>query len=148
MPHSLGALTAHGTPRNALIASTVGIALAAGLSALAPHSAFLSMVAISSFGALFTWLMIFVTHYCFRRAQRGSPRAPAFRLWGFPATTLAGASGMLALLLTTPFTAAFRMTLLFGVPFLGVLVVIYWLAPATRRVAPVELRGRARGGDP
>jgi AAT family amino acid transporter len=36
---------------------------------------------------------------------------------------------MAALLLTTAFTEAFRMTLVFGLPFLACLVVIYWLRP-------------------
>jgi L-asparagine transporter-like permease len=143
-PRALGALSAGGIPRNALLASTAGIALAAWLSVHSPQSAFLSMVAISSFGAMFTWLMIFVTHYCFRRKRRALGPA-GFSMWGFPATTLAGAVAMLALLLTTPFTAAFRMTLLFGVPFLVFLLALYGLryrSGVTRR----ELAGVRGGG--
>jgi len=50
-----------------------------------------------------------------------------FRMRGFPATTLLGAALMAAVLLTSAFTAAFRMTLIFGLPFLGALGAAYWI---------------------
>ncbi len=125
-PRALGELSARGVPVRALLLSGSGIAVAALLSVLAPRSAFILMVAISSFGAMFTWLMIFVTHYRFRRARRGE--APAgFRMAGFPFTTLLGAALMAAVLLTTAFTPAFRMTLVFGLPFLAALALAYRL---------------------
>jgi L-asparagine transporter-like permease len=127
-PQRLGALNARGVPFNALLVSTSGIALATILSVVAPASAFLMMVGISVFGAMFTWMMIFVTHYFFRRARIKDGSAPApFRMWGFPATTLLGAVLMAALLVTTAFTGAFRLTLAFGLPYLALLAAIYGL---------------------
>jgi len=127
-PKGLGALTAKGIPFNALSVSTSGIAVATVLSVVSPGRAFLMMVGISVFGAMFTWMMIFVTHFYFRRARARDGGAPArFRTWGFPLTTLLGAGLMAALLLTTAFTEAFRMTLVFGLPYLGLLAVIYYL---------------------
>jgi L-asparagine transporter-like permease len=127
-PKGLGALTAKGIPFNALLVSTSGIAVATVLSVVSPGRAFLMMVGISVFGAMFTWMMIFVTHFYFRRARARDGGAPArFRMWGFPLTTLLGAGLMAALLLTTAFTEAFRMTLVFGLPYLGLLAVIYYL---------------------
>jgi L-asparagine transporter-like permease len=77
---------------------------------------------------MFTWMMIFVTHFFFRRARLREGRAPvSFRMWGFPITTLLGAGLMAALLLTTAFTQVFRMTLVFGLPYSACLVIIYWL---------------------
>jgi len=136
-PRGLGKLTARGIPFNALLVSTLGIALATVLSVIAPASAFLMMVGISVFGAMFTWMMIFVTHYFFRRARlRAGHARESFSMWGFPITTLLGAALMAALLLTTAFTDAFRMTLVFGLPYLAVLAGIYlW-------------RYRARGSGP
>jgi L-asparagine transporter-like permease len=126
-PRGLGTLNARGIPFNALLLSTSGIALATVLSVVAPASAFLMMVGIAVFGAMFTWMMIFVTHYFFRRTRllEGSTRA-SFRMWGFPVTTLLGAALMAALLLTTAFTDAFRMTLVFGLPYLALLAAIYF----------------------
>jgi len=124
-PRRFGMLSARGVPLQALLLSSIGVAVAAVLSVVAPRSAFTLMVSISSFGAMFTWTMIFVTHYCFRRARRGEPRAE-FQMLGFPFTTMLGATLMVAVLVTTAFTAAFRWTLVFGLPFIALLCVAYW----------------------
>jgi L-asparagine transporter-like permease len=127
-PKALGALTSKGIPFNALLVSTSGIAVAAVLSVVSPGRAFLIMVGVSVFGAMFTWMMIFVTHFFFRRARARDRSPPArFRMWGFPFTTLLGAGLMAALLLTTAFTEAFRTTLAFGLPYLACLGLIYFL---------------------
>src|SRR5579862_9217869 len=127
-PRRFGALSGRGVPLNSLLLSSIGIALATVLSVLAPQRSFILMVAISSFGALFTWMMIFVSHYYFRRARMraGAPRLP-FALLGFPYTTLLGAGLMAAVLITTVFTPEFRMTLVFGIPFLAALALVYRL---------------------
>ena len=125
-PRPLGRLTSKGIPFNALLVSTSGIAVAAILSVVSPGGAFLMMVGVSVFGAMFTWMMIFVTHFYFRRARTRAGNPPTrFRMWGFPATTLLGASLMAALLITTAFTDAFRMTLVFGLPYLALLAFIF-----------------------
>jgi len=125
-PRALGKLTARGIPFNALLVSTSGVAVATVLSIVSPNRAFLMMVGVSVFGAMFTWMMIFVTHYYFRRARRADGSPPArFRLWGFPLTTLLGAAVMAALLVTTAFTEPFRLTLVFGLPYLALLALIY-----------------------
>jgi L-asparagine transporter-like permease len=127
-PRRFGVLNARGVPLQALLLSSIGIALAVILSVLAPKSAFILMVSISSFGALFTWMMIFLTHYAFRKAHVSSAAPPLrFRMRGFPVTTLLGAALMAAVLLTTAFTSAFRMTLVFGLPFIAILSLIYLL---------------------
>ncbi len=134
-PRRFGVLSERGVPLNSLLLSSSGIALATVLSVLAPQRSFILMVAISSFGALFTWMMIFVTHYYFRRARvrAGAPRLP-FALRGFPYTTLLGAGLMAAVLITTAFTPEFRMTLVFGIPFLAALALAYRLRHhSTRR---------------
>jgi L-asparagine transporter-like permease len=127
-PQRFGVVNSRGVPLQALLLSSAGIALATLLSVVAPKSAFILMVAISSFGAMFTWFMIFVTHYGFRlaRARAGTP-PPRFQMRGFPVTTLLGAALMAAVLLTTAFTDAFRLTLVFGLPFLALLCGIYAL---------------------
>jgi L-asparagine transporter-like permease len=127
-PRSMGELSRGGVPVNALLVSTVGIALATVLSVLYPEQSFTLMMAVSMFGAMFTWLMIFVTHYCFRKRheRQGAPKL-SFRLKGFPYTTLLGIALMLAVMLTTAFTEVFRMTLAFGLPFLLVLAVVFRL---------------------
>jgi len=133
-PRGLGKLTRRGVPMRALLLSSSGIALASVLNVLYHSHAFLLMLAISMFGPMFTWMMIFITHLNFRRRTRDL--ALPFRMWGFPWTTLAGAALMLAALATTPFTEAFRPTLLYGLPMLLILTLGYWLRNRRMRSQP------------
>ncbi len=126
-PRRFGVLDRRGVPVQALLLSSCGIAVAAVLSIIAPQSAFTLMISVSSFGAMFTWMMIFLTHYAFRRARMRSGAPLRCRMPGYPATTLLGAALMATVLLTTAFTAAFRPTLIFGLSFLAALMVLYWL---------------------
>ncbi len=131
-PPLFGRLNARGVPLSALLLSSVGIAIAAVCNAVAPEASFTKMIAISMFGALFTWLMIFVTHLYFRRKH---PAPAAFRMWGYPYTSMAGAVMMLAILFTTAVSRDFDMTLTYGVPFLAILTIAYYVrfrqAPAS-----------------
>jgi AAT family amino acid transporter len=131
-PRGLGNLTRNGVPISALLVSTSGIAVAAILNARYHNSSFLLMVAISMIGPMFTWFMIFVTHVRFRRLH--THEKFAFRMWGYPYTSLIGAALMLAALITTFFTREFRPTLVYGIPFLIVLTVAYYLRRASAAV--------------
>jgi L-asparagine transporter-like permease len=127
-PRRLGELSARGVPVAALLLSCAGIAIATVLSVLYPDASFTIMMAISMFGALFTWAMIFVTHLFFRRHWKRSGRAlPSFRMRGFPVLTLLGAALTIGAALTTLFTPEFRMTMIFGVPFLALLSLVYFV---------------------
>jgi L-asparagine transporter-like permease len=126
-PRSLGEVNSRGVPLGALLLSTAGIAVATLVSIVYPNASFTIMMAISMFGAMFTWMMIFVTHYFFRRAwTRSGQPTPSFRMLGFPLLTLLGAGLMLAIMVTTYFTAEFHLTLIFGIPFLILLSVLYF----------------------
>lgn len=143
-PRRLGVLDQRGVPLGALLLSSLGVAVAAVLDLMAPQRAYVFMVSISAFGTLFAWLMIFVTHFAFRR-RRGH-LAASFRMPGYPLTTLLGAALMVAVLLTTVLTPAFRPTLLFGIPLLLLLSAAYWIgyrraAPSSRRRAAAPLDG-------
>jgi L-asparagine transporter-like permease len=106
-----------------------------------PDASFTLMMAISMFGAMFTWLMIFITHLFFRR--RHANQVLGFRTWGYPYASLTGAGLMIATLVTTFFTHEFRMTLVFGVPFLFLLAGIFLFrfrhAPVSQQ-APAEVQ--------
>jgi L-asparagine transporter-like permease len=138
-PAFLGRLNRSGVPLQALSLSCLGVALATLLFIFFPERAFGLMMALSIFGALFTWAMIFLTHLFFRRHQRrsGAP-APAFRLWFYPATTLSGLGLMMAIMITTWFTEIFHLTLVAGLPFIAFLAICYRLfrMKADRRHSP------------
>jgi L-asparagine transporter-like permease len=134
-PRRLGSVTRNGVPIAALLVSTAGIGLAAILNLRYHDRSFLLMLAISMFGPMFAWLMIFVTHLRFRHRHSGTKLA--FRMWGYPYTSLLGAALMSAALITTLFTREFRPTLLYGIPFLSLLTVTYALR-RTRALAVTQ----------
>jgi AAT family amino acid transporter len=122
-PARFGRLSANGVPTAALSLSTIGIALATVLTAFWPGAAFGLMMSLAIFGAMFAWLMIFVTHLFFRARYNGP--TPSFRMALHPFGSLLGAALMAAILLTTAFTQQFRMTLVYGFAFLAVLTGTY-----------------------
>ncbi|MGC3947113.1 MAG: amino acid permease [Chryseolinea sp.] len=77
-PKLFGRLSAQGTPVNAMALSFAGIVFAMILSVVNKES-FALMIAIAMFGPLFNWLMIFVTHFFFRRqwAKEEAGRCPS-----------------------------------------------------------------------
>lgn len=127
-PSVFGRLSHKGVPVQALWLSTFGIALAAVINAIVPDTAYLLMMGISMFGAMFTWLMIFVTHLFFRyKWEHSGGRKLPVRMPGYPYTTLLGGLLLLSIIVTTAFTEAFRMTLFVGLPWLIVISAAYFL---------------------
>ncbi|PIJ21835.1 amino acid permease, partial [Leucobacter sp. OLES1] len=114
-PRAFGRVRQNGAPLNALLLSTAGIAVATIIYVLIPGEAFTMMFAISMFGAMFTWFMIFVTHIAFRRRIAASGEELAYRVPGSRVGAVIGAVLMLAVAVSTAFTEEFRATLPFGV---------------------------------
>jgi L-asparagine transporter-like permease len=139
-PAALGRLSRAGVPVPALLVSSAGVAVAAVLYILYSAAAFGLMISIASFAELFVWLMIFITHLAFRRRHKA--QAGDFKMFGAPWTTLLGASLLAAVMITSAFTPGFRSMLLYGIPFLSMLTLLYRLrAPKTRPDADLATEG-------
>jgi AAT family amino acid transporter len=123
-PGLFGRLSARGTPRNALLACTGGMALAAVAAKLIPQDAFVVLVGIAIFGGLYAWAQIFLTHLMFLRKTRGRPDAPTHRAWRTVASAL-GLTFMVAVIITTWWVPGFRVTLLCGIPWLLFLTIAW-----------------------
>ncbi|MFD0620245.1 amino acid permease [Paenibacillus sp. GCM10027629] len=124
-PAVLGKLNKKGVPTTALTVSTMGIILAAVVSALLPGSSYAFMMGISMFGSLFTWLIIFISHLSFRKKwdKMGGRKLPV-RMIGFPYLTILGGLLLLSLMITAWFTD-FKIMLQFGIPWLLFLSIAY-----------------------
>jgi amino acid transporter, AAT family len=141
-PARFGTVSHRGVPTQALLLSSIGIAVAAVINLAAPGSAYIFMLAMSAFGSLFAWLMIFITHLAFRKARAAAQLPPlSFRMPGYPYTSLFGAALMAAVLVTTLFSSAFRPTLLFGIPFLLALSAFYALRRGRRSTPSSDVQG-------
>ena len=134
-------------PANAVVLSTVALYAAVLVYYLSPRTAFLYVTAMSSFGVMFTWLMISLTHLRFRpRAMAAGGRELAYRMPGYPYTTWAAIVSMAAVILTIYFVPGQRIGFVSGVFVLLAVTACYWLVavPARRRAGAGE---RAPGGE-
>lgn len=121
VPPALGAVSGHGAPVNALLVSALGLGVAVLVRALWPDSAYVWFFGVALFGALFVWLMIFVTHIAFRAsASAGSGRGQTAALGSY-----AGAALVTAILASTWWVPALRSTLVAGGPWLLLLAIGY-----------------------
>ena len=86
------------------------------------------MVSISSFGAMFTWFMVFITHLFFRKKwiQAGNQKLPV-RMIGYPYVTILGAVLLAAFVLSTWFFEPFKATMIVGVPWLIIVTIAYFI---------------------
>ncbi|MDF7676241.1 amino acid permease [Neisseriaceae bacterium ESL0693] len=124
-PAFFGQVNPRGVPVYALLLSSAGIAVAVMVHLAKPETAFPVMMALAMFGALFSWGMIFVSHLFFRFRLHQQNIAVKFRLPGFPLTSLAGLLAIIAILISTWYEPQFHATLLFGLPFILLLIGIY-----------------------
>jgi len=93
-----------------------------------PNSAYVILLGVSLFGGLFAWIMIFVTHLCFRSkreaCETASTRLPV-KMPGYPYTSLLGLALLLGILLTTWWVEGMRNTLRAGLPWLAFVSAAY-----------------------
>ena len=111
----LGAVSTAGAPVNALLVSGIGLGAAVLVRAFWPDSAYVWFFGVALFGALFVWLMIFVTHIAFRR--------PAL-----PLTSCVGAALVGGILVSTWWVPDLESTLVAGGPWLLLLAVGFRLS--------------------
>jgi len=138
LPAALGRLSGKNMPVVAVLASAGGMAAALGLSEYFKDSLFVFMIGLSTFGALFAWLITLLTHLAFRRFHKRQAR-PYLQLgppgpWG----SLIGAGGVLAVLVSTWWVPGFRVTLRAGAPWLAFVTVCYFVWRRARSRMPVQ----------
>ena len=125
-PKIFGKIRSNGVPINALMLSAIGIGVASVVYSINPESAFPIMIALSMFGALFTWGSIFVTHIFFRKHLASHQTVLKFKIPASRLISLLGLISIFSITITTWFTDEFKSTLQFGIPFLMVLLIVYW----------------------
>ncbi len=118
----------------AVIASAVGMVAALWIADRYKQSLFLYMIGLSTFGALFAWMMTLLTHLAFRRFHEKAG-TPYIRI-GFkgPWASLAGFLAVTAVLISTWWVPGFRVTLQAGVPWLAFATVCYFVWRKARAV--------------
>jgi len=125
-PTFLGRLSNNGTPVNALLISTAGIALAVLLQKFGENTAYLYAFGVALFGALFVWMMILVTFFAFRakREKDGGEPLP-FRMPLHPVLPALGIVMLLAIMISFYFQDFFRVGLYSGAAWMLIMIVSY-----------------------
>jgi L-asparagine transporter-like permease len=129
-PAVLGRLNKRGMPVAAVLASSLGMAVAVILSHYFEATAF-----------VFIWIMILLTHLAFRRANaRMGNKVLRFAPAG-PWSSLFGLGALLGVLISTWWVPGFRVTLKAGPPWLAFITVCYfvWRKAHSRKTQSGEL---------
>ena len=136
VPLPLGALSSRGVPVNALAVAAAGLALAVLVQTQLGASAYVWFLGVALFGALFCWVMIFVTHVAFRRARArsGAPPAPYQAPLG-EAGSIVGGLAMVVVLAGTWWIPGLNVSVYAAVPWLGAVGMLYLLTGRRRAAA-------------
>lgn len=132
-------LSANGVPLLALLGSAVGLVAATVAAAVIPAEAFMFMIAGAYFQIIFVWLAILASYWVFRR--RAVHGRPLSLLLGHPYTTLASIVALAAILITTWWLPAMKVTLLSGVVWLTAASAYYY----ARRPSVARAEGDSSG---
>lgn len=121
-PAALGRLTGRGVPRNAVLASAAGLGIAALVNQFYAESAYVYMLGIALFGAIFCWSIILATHVRFRKANT-------------PYLSILGICTLLGVLVTMAFLPGMGVAWLAGVPWLLLVSALYYFKTSRLRKA-------------
>jgi L-asparagine transporter-like permease len=138
LPAILGRLSKKGMPVIAVLTSGGGMAAALVLSNRFKGSLFIFMIGLSTFGALFAWIITLLTHLAFRRFHKEQRRAYVQLGPPGPWASLIGLVGALAVLASTWWVPGFRITLQAGAPWLAFITVCYFVWRRTLSRKPVS----------
>ena len=87
-PRGLGRLNRQGVPARATAASAILLAATVVLAMVLPHRAYAYLITATGFQAMFVWLVVLGTHLRYRPYLLARGRTVAYRLRGYPYTTI------------------------------------------------------------
>jgi L-asparagine transporter-like permease len=119
-PAAFGRLTSRGVPRNAVLISSAGLGIAALIYHFFADTAYVYMLGISLFGAIFCWSMILATHVRFRTART-------------PYLSIAGICILLSVLITMAFLPGMDVAWLAGAPWLLLISALYYFKSVRKK---------------
>lgn len=126
-PKVFGKLTNQGSPRNAVLVSTIGLLIAAILSVVMPNSAYMALFGISIFGGIFVWIIVLITFLKFRkdRTKRGLPLGK-LRMPLYPYLAYIGIIALAAILVDC-FFIKLEIAWYAGIPWLIFITTVYYI---------------------
>jgi L-asparagine transporter-like permease len=140
-PAALSKVNDQGVPVRAILVTLAVLLLAVLLNYLVPAKVFGMMMSILSFNTVWTWTMVLLAHYSFRRQLRAKGEAPAgFRLrwWPFTGIVCLAFLGFVVVMLgVSPDT---RVALYVGAAWIALLSVAYKFCGVKHRMVLTDQR--------
>jgi len=131
-PQRLGALSRRGSPVPAILVSGVFVLIAAAASIFTPD-AYADLFGVALFAAILVWMFVFASHLSFRR-QHGDAPLPV-RMPFFPWMQYAGLAMLAGVLVTMGLDPTLHVSWLYGVPWVALVSLAYFLRRARLRTA-------------
>ncbi|PXV58337.1 amino acid/polyamine/organocation transporter, APC superfamily [Dyella jiangningensis] len=138
-PAALGQVNGQGVPVRAILATLAVLLLAVLLNYLLPAKVFGMMMSILSFNTVWTWTMVLLAHYSFRRQLRERGEAPSgFRLrwWPFSGIVCLAFFGFVVVMLGV--NSETRVALYVGAAWIFLLSIAYHLCGVHQRMLRME----------
>jgi len=136
-PAALRRLSAHGVPVRGVLVTLVFLLFGVALNYLVPQRVFGMMMSILAFNTVWTWGMVLVAHWRFRRRQA---QVPAFHLRGWPLSSVACLAFLAFVWVMLGYSPDTRVAIYVGVGWLALLTVAYFLSGRHRALAAAPVR--------
>lgn len=141
-PQALGTLSGRGSPVAAILVSGACILVAAGVSIFTPD-AYAVLFGVALFAAIIVWMFILASHLSFRR-RHAAARLPV-RMPFFPWLQYAGLVILAAVLVTMGFDRNLQVSWLYGVPWVALISLVYFVRRGWLRTASVRSQAIRKG---
>jgi AAT family amino acid transporter len=130
-PASLQQLSRHGVPVRGVLVTLACLMVGVLMNYLVPGRVFGMMMSILAFNTVWTWGMVLVAHWRFRRQQTA---VPAFRLRWWPLSSVVCLAFLAFVLVMLGYSADTRVALYVGVVWMLLLTVAYKVFGIDRRL--------------
>ena len=143
-PRTLGTLSERGSPVAAILVSGVFVLVAAAASVFTPD-AYTDLFGVALFAAILVWMIILASHLSFRR-RHGTAPLPV-RMPFFPWMQYAGLAMLAGVLVTMGLDPTLHVSWLYGVPWVALISLAYFVRRAKLRSAAARSRDRPVGNE-
>jgi amino acid transporter, AAT family len=134
-PQALGTLSERGSPVGAILVSGIWVLIAAGVSFFTPD-AYADLLGVALFAMMIVWIFILASHLSFRR--RHPPATLPVRMPFFPWMQYTGLALLCAVLITMGLDRNLEVSWLYGVPWLVLISLIYFVRRRRSRAASLS----------
>jgi L-asparagine transporter-like permease len=133
-PAGLRQVNTHGVPLRAVLVTLLCLVLGVVLNYLLPERIFAMMMSILAFNTVWTWAMILIAHFSYRRKHQ----ATGFQLRWWPLSSVVCLAFLAFVLVMLGWSADTRVALYVGAGWIVLLTLAYWGLGVGRRMQAAE----------